>query len=772
MKLKNVHNFEDKILGAESEQMFTIDTDNHVIFDILRSKMYSDPIAAICREVASNSRDANREAGKGNVPTRITVYEPQDLLFISDMSISFEDEGPGIDPTRMGDIFLKYGASTKRGTNSQTGGFGLGAKTPFAYSDTFTVVTVCKFDGKQMKYVYTAMIDSSGKGKMVLMESEETKEKGGTKIIVPISEADRDRFEKECIKATLFWEVRPTFKNFISEIPEMEKVYTCITDGIEDWCTVYDKDGYLGSGQHWVALIDGIAYFLDSYQVKVPRSLETNHVMLINYDNGELTISANREQLQYDEETVETINARLETVKLHFTKLMKKYMKNAKTYIEACVRIKQLGNGIYRHHQNYNKLVETLPAEELLLRSLYSWLKNEEAIKSMPKVWKGRQLTTSLNIPNVNIEVVSLGDNGKSDYTDNVQLGQHWLDTPIIWKDTKVKDNKRNATLFNEYGKFIMVSPGGINIKPEYAEKQFDFVFNWGIDFKNYSEIERDESHVIENSYYKYQKQPTIDVEGYIIEKDGSGRTWGDYKSSTKYIRAEKDFEGAKDMVYAGVHSLNTQKHGAPDTTIAKARIVATLLDKKVIIINSRSIDSYCKVTKMITLDEAIKSIREDKRFADKLLIAANCKRAEQALKGVDTSLEKLFGVMHPEVPALRKIVADAKQLNISSLNPSLMGVEPTLETTDEMIEAYYEAWSNDNWVITAALSKFYWLDRIIENPNYDKEAYQHLKQIKEAYQALQVVKQLGPNNRIALQRAKQGLRARPVRTRVVNLAR
>ena len=69
MKMTNHSNsFKDVIVGAESEAQFSIDGDSEVIFDILRSKMYSDKIGAVCREVASNSRDANREAGRGHIP--------------------------------------------------------------------------------------------------------------------------------------------------------------------------------------------------------------------------------------------------------------------------------------------------------------------------------------------------------------------------------------------------------------------------------------------------------------------------------------------------------------------------------------------------------------------------------------------------------------------------------------------------------------------------------------------------------------------------------
>src|SRR5271163_3034575 len=118
--------------GDLEEHFFSI-KDQGMIFDILRSKMYSNPILAICREITSNARDAHREVGKANVPIHIQL--PSNLQ----PEYRIKDYGPGISPDRMLNIFIKYTASTKRDDNIQTGGFGLGAKTPFAYSDQFLV---------------------------------------------------------------------------------------------------------------------------------------------------------------------------------------------------------------------------------------------------------------------------------------------------------------------------------------------------------------------------------------------------------------------------------------------------------------------------------------------------------------------------------------------------------------------------------------------------------------------------------------------------------
>src|SRR5579885_1217310 len=142
--------------GELEEQFFSIE-DQGMIFDILRNKMYSNPILAICREITSNARDAHREVKTPEVPVQITLPNHLEEYY------KVKDFGPGISPDRMTNIFIKYTASTKRGDNVQTGGFGLGAKTPFAYSDSFSVVTV--YNG--IKYDYSCFIDETRVGKMV-----------------------------------------------------------------------------------------------------------------------------------------------------------------------------------------------------------------------------------------------------------------------------------------------------------------------------------------------------------------------------------------------------------------------------------------------------------------------------------------------------------------------------------------------------------------------------------------------------------------------------
>lgn len=358
MKLDSVE-FESEVFGAEKEMEFSIDTESSVIFDILRDKMYTNKISAVCREVASNSRDANVENGKADVPIEISIVEPFELESISDKSIVFADCGQGIAPSRMADVFVKYASSTKRDTNEQVGGFGLGAKTPFAYSDTFTVITVCDIpeiigsnqeialDGKliRMKYIYTAMIDESNKGKMILFDSEETDEETGTKIVVPFKDGDRASFEYEVHTATSMWDVRPKLSGFIMGYKPLKVLLDESADGYK----ILDDSSYHFDNVFMVA-IDGIPYRLDTklftgkFGDFVRDGLGGSKPFLLPFKTGELSVSANREGLHYTEKTIKAVEDRLEKIIATLEARMNEYLSQAPSYIESCIRLNEIKN--------------------------------------------------------------------------------------------------------------------------------------------------------------------------------------------------------------------------------------------------------------------------------------------------------------------------------------------------------------------------------------------------------------------------------------------
>lgn len=284
--------------GELEEQLFSIQ-DTGMIFDILRNKMYSNPILAICREITCNARDAHREVGTPEVP--VVIHLPNSL----EQYYKVKDFGPGISPDRMSNIFIKYTASTKRSDNMQTGGFGLGAKTPFSYSDSFSIIT----NHDDVQYNYSCNIDETRVGKLMLMSEVPTKEKNGTEIIIPVKPKNYTEFTTWTEQACRHWEVKPTIKGGSITWQENKK----ILEG-KNWAITASQDWQ----RHARMIIDGIEYplELDSLKKYADGKLidAAKGHFIMYFGVGELSLSASRENIYLDERTQNIIRGRLDDI--------------------------------------------------------------------------------------------------------------------------------------------------------------------------------------------------------------------------------------------------------------------------------------------------------------------------------------------------------------------------------------------------------------------------------------------------------------------------
>jgi len=291
--------------GELEEQFFSIQ-DQGMIFDILRNKMYSNPILAICREISCNARDAHREVGATEVPVHIHLPNTLEPYY------KVKDFGPGISPDRMSNIFIKYTASTKREDNVQTGGFGLGAKTPFSYSDSFSIITV----HEGIQYNYNCFIDETKVGKLMLASSTPTKEKNGTEIIIPVLPKNFSDFINWTEQACRHWDVKPIIKG--GDI--YWKNPTVILSG-DKWAITSSNDYYNRSVK---MIVDGIEYPVDIDALrkyadgKLIDAAKGNIVMYFGV--GELSLSASREQVYLDERTQKVIRERLDGIEKEIRK--------------------------------------------------------------------------------------------------------------------------------------------------------------------------------------------------------------------------------------------------------------------------------------------------------------------------------------------------------------------------------------------------------------------------------------------------------------------
>jgi len=326
---------------------------SRVIMEILRGKMYSNPIQTICQEIMSNARDAHREVGKNEVPIQVKLPSKLESTFW------IRDYGPGISPDRMANVFILYGVSTKRSDNVQTGGFGLGAKSPFSYSDTFSIISITVEEGKRIKRQYIAHLDETGVGEMSCVQETETDEHRGTTISITPRPKDFAAFKYYTMRAAVFWGVKPEILGDAGwEWPAVNTFHKgdrwFITDSGKRSHTPY-----MGSFQHSrnntqvtnfnytvpcitdsapYALIDGIPYKIKLqhiYQGSGRAGIFGRIPFKLHFEVGEVPVTANREDIDYQSWVIDHIKERLETSLTQLKKLLTKKLRQTTDLREA-----------------------------------------------------------------------------------------------------------------------------------------------------------------------------------------------------------------------------------------------------------------------------------------------------------------------------------------------------------------------------------------------------------------------------------------------------
>lgn len=325
--------------GELEEQFFSIQ-DTGMIFEILRNKMYSNPILAIAREISCNARDAHREVGTPDRP--IEIHLPNTL----EPEYRVKDFGPGISPDRMSNIFIKYTASTKRADNTQTGGFGLGAKTPFSYSDAFSIITI----HNGTKYLYNCLIDATKAGKLMLAHEEPTDLPNSTEIIIPVKSKNFTEFATWTERACYFWEVKPIITGGTIQWGSINKIISG-----SRWAFTKDATNSFYD-RHIAIIVDEIQYDLN---LNILRKYADCSLIDQTYGNlvlwfgvGEITLSATREQIYLDEHTQKVLRDRLGQVSTELKKKISEKIESFDNYWDASIYYHQELKSICHNKQS------------------------------------------------------------------------------------------------------------------------------------------------------------------------------------------------------------------------------------------------------------------------------------------------------------------------------------------------------------------------------------------------------------------------------------
>ena len=278
-------------------------------FNILSSGLYANKIRAIIRELSCNAVDSHVAAGKADSP--FDVHLPNAL----EPHFSIRDYGTGLSHDQVTSIYTTYFESTKTGSNDFIGALGLGSKSPFSYTDNFTVTAIK--DGR--KGIYTAFINEAGVPSIALMMTEETSDPSGVEVRFAVNERyDFDKFRQEARNVYKYFALRPVVggnSQFTFEDPEYES--KDIIPGVH---------AYKNGSSKSVAIMGNIAY-----PIEVPQADQTlgdlrNMLtcgLELHFAIGELDFQASREGLSYIPSTIEAIKRKLEAVNIALSVVIK-----------------------------------------------------------------------------------------------------------------------------------------------------------------------------------------------------------------------------------------------------------------------------------------------------------------------------------------------------------------------------------------------------------------------------------------------------------------
>jgi hypothetical protein len=319
----------DILVGQNSKTRSFGVSDDPMLMSMLSTGFYQNPLRTMIQEVMFNAWDAHRMGNCQDRPIDIYINETSGLII--------RDYGPGIDPgpddDNMHEIYCMYGGSTKRKLKNQTGGFGLGSKSPFAYTESFTVTS--HFGGTKNMYLISRVSEANG-GKpgmtsLIRVPTTET----GLLVTIPLKRGDMLK-AYEYVKDVLI----------LSGIKAMLHY--------EDEKDEYIDSESLAAGEYKIMTTDqpnGIYAVYGGVRYKIPKEdyyaqeyefmqlLSKNQSMFVGFAPDTLSPLPNREGLNMGEKSKESVKSNFElcTEKFQetFPNLVKSFHKNLMRMMKA-----------------------------------------------------------------------------------------------------------------------------------------------------------------------------------------------------------------------------------------------------------------------------------------------------------------------------------------------------------------------------------------------------------------------------------------------------
>lgn len=322
-------------------------------FRLLYSSPYKNKIQAIVRELSCNAYDSHVAANKKDTPFFIHCPATLEPFF------SIRDYGTGLSKKQIEEIYVTYFLSTKDDSNEYVGALGLGSKSPYSYTDSYTIVSY--FGGK--KYTYFAAIDANDEPTINLVSEIDTDEINGLEVIVPVQKNDFYFFEKEIHNVLKWFETKPlTNNNMVFNTP------TPILSG-DSW------DVYSGVHTQFGVMMGSVLYPIDQTQLQYnifQVFLNSTKSLIIKANIGDVDITLGREELSYDKKTIDWLKDAILKIRSEYVSAANNKIENTSNLRDALIEYSKyyvsdfIRNGLInkiKNHQIMNGIGLEVPSD-------------------------------------------------------------------------------------------------------------------------------------------------------------------------------------------------------------------------------------------------------------------------------------------------------------------------------------------------------------------------------------------------------------------------
>lgn len=502
-------------------------SDDPKIMAMLSSSIYEHKIRAVIRELSCNALDSHIQAGKVDTPFEVflpTILEP--VFYV-------KDYGLGLSKEEVKEIYTVYGASTKTNTNTLIGALGLGSKSPYAYTDTFEVISV----KDNVRVHYIASKNENNEYQFNLMSETQTDEYNGVTVKMAVKTSDVDNFTREARHVFSSFDYLPSFvgNNITvdnSEYLELKEIKNKVE--ISNYPSgQFDLYSYMGNVEYVTTIkqedIEKFVSKNDGVDVKNEDHIKIANAVIGNissaslyFELGDIEFMPSRERLSLTKHTKEVI----------YNRLVDSVQDKIKEYCSFYDSIKSIKDvvDLYKNHIRVYRFFENMNMHVLV-----------------------EELTDYANISN--ISRAKYNNNfyiAKSVYEKNIHRFKRIMNSSMFVYHA---DTKHRKFYSNKYGKHNFAKIGYFEIT-ELQRKGLLFVYN---------DTNKNMTSVIKTAENYYQKGNKL-----VVVFVNNQKLLNLYKRiATEFLFVEHDVMNYSDF--------RKQHYVAPD------KRVSNYLDKEVI---------------------------------------------------------------------------------------------------------------------------------------------------------------------------------------------